>query len=217
VEAVLILAFVAIALGFLYYFFHKKSDKAIDEMIDQLSQMSDTEYEESVRKLHADLEKTKLKNLVTGEAFIYFGQGKFIRSGDDIESAKYLEIFENQDYTDEFRQEPRYTLVGRYDKEYYITYFDEKPYVSLSLLQTLYLFDESMWRKVLYPIEFIDGLGYNFLEFLQLCLPERHPDDKWLEDRSSGTYNRFYFKDLTPAEILSVPTNFRLNKKPSIS
>lgn len=205
-EAVLILAVVAIALGFLYYFIHKKSDKGIDEIIDQLSQMSDTEYEESVSKLHVELEKTKLKNVVTGETFIYFGQGNFIRSGDDIENAKYLKICENQDYTDEFHQEPRYIVVGTYDKEYYIIYFDEKPYVSLSLLQTLYLFDESMWRKVLYPIEFIDGLGYNFLEFLQLSLPERHPDNKWLEDRSSGTCNRFYFKDLTVAEILSVPT-----------
>ncbi|KIO78977.1 hypothetical protein TH53_00350 [Pedobacter lusitanus] len=87
-------------------------------------------------------------------------------------------------------------------------YFDEKPYVSLSLLQTLYLFDESLWRKILYPIEYIDGLGYNFTEFLKLSLPGRHPDDKWLEETSSASCNRFYFKDLTVAEILLPPGGY---------
>jgi hypothetical protein len=216
VEAALILTFVVITLCFLYYYQNKKSKKGVGEIIDQIFQISADEYEESVRQVQARLEKTKLKNIVTREAFVYFGQGNFIRSGDNIDGAKYLKICENQDYIEEFHKEPRYSLIGTYNKDYYIIYFDEKPYVSLSLLQTLYLFDESKWRKVLYPIEFIDGLGYNFLEFQRLSLAERHPDDKWLKDSSSGTCNRSYFKDLTVAEILSAPTSFRLNKNSSI-
>ncbi|MBB6501833.1 hypothetical protein [Pedobacter cryoconitis] len=95
-------------------------------------------------------------------------------------------------------------FAGTYDDEYYIKYFDGKPYVSLSLLLTLYHFDESKWYKVLYPIEYVEGYGYSFLEFMKLLLPERHPDDKWLGNISPEACNRFYFKDLTVAEILSV-------------
>lgn len=205
---VLILVFVVIALVFLFYYQNKKSKSGVEEVIDQIDQMSDTEYEESVRQLQVRFEKTKLKNVVTREAFIYFGQGNFIRLGDNAEIAKYLKFCDNTDYMEEFHTDPGYSLEGRYNKDYYITYFDEKPYVSLPLLQTLYLFDESKWRKVLYPIEFIDGIGYDFLGFLQLSLQERHPDNRWLEDRSSDFCNRFYFKDLTVEEILSVPTSF---------
>ncbi|KQW99245.1 hypothetical protein [Flavobacterium sp. Root420] len=205
--AVLILVLVVIVLVFLYYK-NKKSKSGVEEVIDQIDLMSDAEYGESVRQLQVRLGKTKFKNVVTGEAFIYSGQGNFIRLGNNAEIAKYLKFCENVDYIEEFRIDPGYSIEGRYNKDYYITYFDEKPYVSLPLLQTLYLFDESKWRKVLYPIKFIDGFGYDFLEFLQLSLLERHPDHKWLEDRSSDFCNRFYFKDLTAEEILSVPTSF---------
>ena len=64
-----------------------------------------------------------------------------------------------------------------------------------------------MWLKVLAPVEYIDELGYNFLEFLTLSLPERHLDDKWFDDTSSSTSNRSYFKGLTAAEILAVPNS----------
>jgi len=205
-DAVLILVLVVITLIFLYYYQNKKSKRGVEEVIDQIDQMSDTEYEESVRQLQVRLEKIKLKSVVTGEAFIYFGQGNFIRLGDNTETAKYLKFCENTDYMEEFRSDPGYSLEGRYNKDYYVIYYDEKPYVSLPLLQTLYLFDESKWRKVLYPIEFIDGFGYDFLGFLELSLPERYPDNRWLEDRSSDFCNRFYFKDLTAEEILSAPT-----------
>jgi hypothetical protein len=206
-DAVLILAFVVIVLIFLYYK-NKKSKSSVEEVIDQMEQMSDAEYGESVRQLQVRFGKTKFKNVVTGEAFIYFGQGNFIKLGNNTEIAKYLKFYENMDYIEEFRIDPEYSIEGRYNKDYYITYFDEKPYVSLPLLQTLYLLDETKWRKVLYPIKSIDGFGYDFLEFLQLSLLERHPDNKWLEDRSSDFCNRFYFKDLTAEEILSVPTSF---------
>jgi hypothetical protein len=205
--AVLIFVLVVIALVLLYYYQNKKSKSSVEEIIDQIDQMSETEYEESVRQVQVRLEKTKLKNVVTGESFIYFGKGKFIRLGYNTEITKYLKFCENTDYMEEFRTDPGYSVEGRYNKDYYIIYFDEKPYVSLPLLQTLYLFDESKWRKVLYPIEFIDGFGYDFLGFLQLSLPERHADDKWLEDNSSDFCNRFYFKDLTVEVILSSPTS----------
>ncbi|WP_202702308.1 hypothetical protein [Flavobacterium sp. UGB4466] len=208
IETVLILVFVVIALVFLYYYQNKKRKSHVEEIMDQIEQMSDTEYEESVRQVQVRLQKTKLKNVVTGEAFVYFGKGNFIRLGDHTKNAKYLKFCENADYMEEFRTDLGYSLEGRYNKDFYIIYFDEKPYVSLPLLQTLYLFDESKWRKVLYPIEFIDGFGYDFLGFLQLSLSKRYPDNRWLEDNSSDFCNRFYFKDLTVEVILSVPTSF---------
>lgn len=166
--------------------------------------MSAHDYEEQVREKQLQLEKTRLKNIVTKEAFFYSGQGCFTRSGNHRDQTKYIKIYVGEDQMREFYAEP-YSIAGTYDHDYYIKYFDGKPYVSLTLLQTLYLFDESKWRKVLAPVEYTEGLGYNFLEFLQLSLPERHPDDQWLKDRSSGTCNRLYFKDLTTEEILRVP------------
>jgi len=203
-EIILIIIVIAVILGFLYYSKNKGED-GVEKMINQLEQMTDAEWTKQVNEKQAQLEKTRFKNLVTKESFVYFGKGNFIQLGSDIVQAKFLKIVENQTYIEEFYTEPRYSVAGRYDNEYYIIYFDGKAYVSLSLLQTLYLFDESKWRKILYSVEFIDGFGYNFSEFLKLSLPGRHPNEKWLEDTSTETCNRLYFKDLTVEEILSVP------------
>lgn len=188
---------------------NKIKDDDVGQVIHELENMSDTEYAESVREKQAFLKKIKIKNIATKEAFMYYEKGLFIQLNPDSGNPRYLNMSENKHYTEEFHNQPRYVVAGTYNNEYYIIYLDETPYVSLSLLQTLYLFDESMWRKVLYPVEFIDGLGYNFLEFLKLSLPQRNPDNKWLDETSSETINRFYFKDLTAAEILSVPAGFR--------
>ena len=204
-ETILIIVILAVVLGFLYYSQNKGTTAGFEGLIDQVEQMSDTEWAGQVNDKQLQLEKTIFKNVVTKTIFFYFGQGSFIQSGEDPYGARYLKIGENQGHIDEFYFEPRYSIAGRYDADYYIIYFDGNAYVSLSLMQTLYLLDESKWRKILYPVEFIDGLGYNFSEFLKLSLPERHPNEKWLADTSTGTCNRFYFKDLTVEEILSVP------------
>ncbi|QNR84510.1 hypothetical protein H9N25_21835 [Pedobacter riviphilus] len=196
---------IVVILGFLYYSQNKGVKDGVEKMINQVERMSDTEWARQVNEKQMQLEKTVFKNVVTKESFVYFEQGNFIRSGSDIAQAKFLKIVENQTYIEEFYTEPRYSVAGRYNTDYYIIYYDGKAYVSLSLLQTLYLFDESKWRKILYPVEFIDGYGYNFSEFLKLSLPGRHPNEKWLEDTSTETCNRLYFKDLTVEEILSVP------------
>ena len=202
----IIIIIIAVIIGFIYYFLNRHmGDTYTREMINQLEQMPDAEWTKQINEKQAQLEKTIFKNVVTKESFIYFGQGNFIQSGSDIAQAKFLKVGENQTYIEEFYTEPRYSVAGRYNTDYYIIYFDGKAYVSLSLLQTLYLFDESKWRKILYPVEFIDGFGYNFSEFLKLSLPGRHPNEKWLEDTSTETCNRLYFKDLTVEEILSLP------------
>jgi hypothetical protein len=203
-ETIFIIIVIAVVLGFLFYSKNKGED-GVKKMINQLEQMTDAEWTKQVNEKQSQLEKTRFKNLVTKESFVYFGQGNFIQSGSNIAQAKFLKVGENQTYIEEFYTEPRYSVVGRYDNEYYIIYFDGKAYVSLSLLQTLYLFDESKWRKILFPVEFVYGFGYNFSEFLKLSLPRRHPNEKWLEDTSTETCNRLYFKDLTVEEILSVP------------
>lgn len=204
-ETILIIVVIAVILGFLYYSQKKSAKDGIKEITNQVEQMSDTEWEEQVNEKQVQLEKTIFKNVVTKTVFFYFEQGSFIQSGEDPYRARYIKICENQSYIEEFYTEPRYSIAGRYNTDYYIIYFDGKAYVSLSLLQTLYLFDESKWRKILYTVEFIDGFGYNFSEFLKLSLPERHPNEKWLEDTSTDTCNRLYFKDLTVEEILTVP------------
>ncbi|WP_316826652.1 hypothetical protein [Pedobacter miscanthi] len=204
-ETVWIILIIAIVPGFLYYFQKKKNKKGVEEIISQVEQMNDEDWDWQVKEKQQELGKTIFKNVVTKDIFIYFGQGRFIQSGNDNNGAKFLNISENHGYKEEFYTEPCYSIAGKYDNDYYIIYFDAKPYVSLSLLQSLYLFDESKWRKVLYPVAFIDGLGYDFLDFLKLSLPERHPDDEWLKNTSTATCNRLYFKDLTAAAILNVP------------
>ncbi len=204
-ETILIIVIIAVVIGLIYYFLNRHMGNAYTrEMINQLEQMPDEEWTKQVNDRQSQLEKTRFKNIVTKESFVYFGQGNFIQSGSNVAQAKFLKVGENQTYIEEFYTEPRYSVVGRYDNEYYIIYFDGKAYVSLSLLQTFYLFDESKWRKVLYPVEYVDGFGYNFIEFLKLSLPERQADQKWLEDTSTETCNRFYFKDLTVEEILNI-------------
>lgn len=204
-ETILIIMVIAVVLGFLYYSKNKGVKGGVEKMINQVEQMSDIEWAGQVNEKQVQLEKTIFKNIVTKAVFFYFGQGGFIQYGEEPSRARYLKICENQSYIEEFYTEPRYSIAGKYNTDYYIIYFDGKAYVSLSLLQTLYLFDESKWRKILYPVEFIDGFGYNFSEFLKLSLPERHPNEKWLEDTSTDTCNRFYFKDLSVDEILSAP------------
>lgn len=200
---VLIVVIIAVILSLLYYLQKKKSREGIEEITNQVEQMTDAEYAARVNEKQVEFQKTRFKNMVTKEYFVYHEQGNFICLN-DTDPAKYLKIVENQSYIEEFYTEPRYTIAGSYDKDYYLIYFDGKPYVSLPLLQTLYLFDEEKWRKILYPVEFVDGRGYNFLEFLKLALPARHADDEWLKNTSSYTCNRLYFKDLTVAEILNV-------------
>jgi hypothetical protein len=205
-ETILIIIIIAVVIGFICFFLNRHTwDACAKEMINQLEQLPDAEWTKRVSEKQVQLEKTRFKNLVTKESFVYFGQGNFIQSGSDIAQAKFLKIVENQTYIEEFYTDPCYSVAGRYNTNYYIIYYDGKAYVSLSLLQTLYLFDESKWRKILYPVEFIDGSGYNFSEFLKLSLPGRHSNEKWLEDTSTETCNRLYFKDLTVEEILSVP------------
>jgi hypothetical protein len=211
-ETILIVVVIAVVLAFLYYSQNKGTKDGVEEVINQVEQMADTEWAEQVNEKQLQLEKTIFKNVITKAVFFYSGQGNFIQSGEAPDRARYLKICENQSYIEEFYAEPAYSVAGRYNTDYYIIYFDGETYVSLSLLQTLYLFDELKWRKILYPVEFIDGLGYNFSEFLKLSLPERHPNEKWLEDTSTDFCNRFYFKDLTVEEILSVPVKILLEE-----
>jgi hypothetical protein len=211
-ETILIVVVIAVVLAFLYYYQNKGTKDGVEEVINQVEQMADTEWAEQVNEKQLQLEKTIFKNVITKAVFFYSGQGNFIQSGEAPDRARYLKICENQSYIEEFYAEPAYSVAERYNTDYYIIYFDGEAYVSLSLLQTLYLFDELKWRKILYPVEFIDGLGYNFSEFLKLSLPERHPNEKWLEDTSTDFCNRFYFKDLTLEEILSVPVKILLEE-----
>jgi uncharacterized protein YxeA len=209
----IIIIIIAVVIGFIYYFLNRHTgDAYAKKIINLLEQMPDTEWAKQVNEKQLQLEKTIFKNVITKAVFFYSGQGNFIQSGEARDRARYLKICENQSYIEEFYAEPAYSVAGRYNTDYYIIYFDGEAYVSLSLLQTLYLFDELKWRKILYPVEFIDGLGYNFSEFLKLSLPERHPNEKWLEDTSTDFCNRFYFKDLTVEEILSVPVKILLEE-----